>query len=152
MQDCIFCQIVVGESPATIFYDDIVLGIMTIGPVTTGHAMVIPKQHASYLANMDEDTGQYLWAVTQRSAAAIRKSGVKCEGVNLFLADGEAAFQEIFHVHMHIIPRYKGDPFKLVAEWNVKPSRDELDQVARQIKTTYTLLWGNSVKIDSQSM
>jgi diadenosine tetraphosphate (Ap4A) HIT family hydrolase len=143
MEDCIFCQIIAGESPASVIYeDDIVLGLMTIGPVTTGHAMIIPKEHAACLADMDEGTGRHLWTITQRTAAAIRASGLRCEGINLFLADGEAAFQEIFHVHMHVFPRYEGDPFKLEADWNVKPSRDELDRVAVQIRLAYDRLWG----------
>ena len=127
MNDCVFCRIVQGKGPASIFYEDqAVLGVMTIGPVTIGHAMIIPKKHAAFLSDMDEQTGRHLWTITQRTAAAIRRSGVKCEGVNLFLADGEAAFQEIFHVHMHVFPRYKGDPFKLVADWDIKPRREEL--------------------------
>jgi len=143
MSSCIFCQIVAGKSPASIFYeDDLVLGFMTTGPVTTGHAMIIPKRHAAFLANIDEETGRHLWTVSQRTAAAIRASGVRCEGINLFLADGEAAFQEIFHLHMHVFPRYKGDPFKLVADWDVKPSRQELDQVAQQIRFAYSRRWG----------
>jgi len=138
----VFCQIVASELPASIFYeDDVVLGAMTIEPVTTGHAMIIPKRHAAFLADMDEETGRHLWTVTQRTAAAIRESGLRCEGINLFLADGEAAFQEIFHVHMHVFPRYKGDPFKLVADWEVKPPREELDSVAQQIKLAYDRLW-----------
>ena len=57
MSDCIFCQIVAGESPASIFYeDDIVLGLMTIGPVTNGHAMILPKKHCTYMVDMDEET------------------------------------------------------------------------------------------------
>ena len=145
MSECIFCEIVAGRSPASKFYeDDRVLGLMTIGPVTEGHAMVIPKRHAAYLADLDEDTGRHLWTVTQRAAAALRESGVHCEGVNLFLADGEAAFQEIFHVHMHVFPRYRGGPFKLVADWNIKPPREELDRVAEQIGTAYERLWGHS--------
>ena len=114
MSDCVFCDIVNKQYPASIFYEnDIVLGLMTIGPVTTGHTMIIPKAYAAYLQDMDEETGRHLWTITHRTAAAIRQSGVKCEGVNLFLADGEAAFQEVFHVHMHIFPRYEGDPFKI---------------------------------------
>ena len=92
------------------------------------HAMLIPRQH--------------LWTVAQRTAAAIRQSGVKCEGINLFLADGEAAIQEVFHVHMHVFPRYEGDSFKLVADWGAKPARDELDPVADQIRQAYDRLWG----------
>lgn len=146
MTDCIFCEIVAGRSPSSIFYDDeLLLGLMTIGPVTEGHAMIIPKQHAAYLADLDELTGRHLWTVTQRTVAALRAAGVRCEGVNLFLADGEAAFQEIFHVHMHVFPRYAGDPFKLVADWNIKPPRSELDRVAEQIRSAYERLWDGRV-------
>lgn len=142
MADCVFCEIVAGRSPASVFYeDDLVLGLMTIGPVTEGHAMVMPKEHLPYLADLDEATGRHLWTVTQRSAAAIQASGVRCEGINLFLADGEAAFQEIFHLHMHVFPRYRGDPFKLVADWDQKPPRAELDRVAAQIRRAYDELW-----------
>jgi histidine triad (HIT) family protein len=102
-----------------------------------GRMMIIPKQHFAYLPDMDEETGCHLWTITHRTAAAIRESGVRREGINLFLADGEAAFQEVFHVHMHVFPRYKGDPFKLVADWDVKPSREELDTIAMQIKQAY---------------
>jgi diadenosine tetraphosphate (Ap4A) HIT family hydrolase len=103
--------------------------------------MIIPKQHAASLAKMDETTGCHLWTIAQRTAAAIRSSGVKCEGINLFLADGKAAFQDVFHVHLHVFPRYVGDPFKIVADWSVKPSREELDRVARQIESAYQRLW-----------
>ena len=148
MDDCIFCQIVAGKSPASTFYeDDLLLGLMTIGPVTPGHSMIIPKQHAAYLADLDEETGRHLWTITHRTAAAIRESGVRCEGINLFLADGEAAFQEVFHLHMHIFPRYQGDSFKLVADWDVKPLRKELDHVADMIKVSYDQLWLQS-KVD----
>lgn len=142
MAECIFCQIVAGQSPASIFYEDeVALGFMDINQVTTGHALIIPKQHVAYLADLDEKTGRHMWTITQRAAAAIRQSGVQCEGINLFLADGAAAFQEVFHVHMHIFPRYRGDPFRLVADWDVKPSRQVLDRVARQIQRAYQQLW-----------
>ncbi len=141
MAECRFCEIVAGRSPVSTFYEDeLVLGLMTLGPVTEGHAMVIPKEHAAYLADLDEETGRHLWTVTQRTAAAIRECGVQCEGINLFLADGEAAFQEIFHVHMHVFPRYKGDSFKLVADWDNKPPREELDRIAAQIQSAYNRL------------
>ncbi len=141
MAECRFCEIVAGRSPVSTFYEDeVVLGFMTLGPVTEGHAMVMPKEHAAYLADLDEETGRHLWTVTQRTAAAIRDCGVQCEGINLFLADGEAAFQEIFHVHMHVFPRYKGDSFKLVADWDNKPPREELDRIAAQIQSAYNRL------------
>jgi histidine triad (HIT) family protein len=142
LSECIFCDLVAGRGKFSAFYeDDLVLGLMTIGPVTEGHAMIIPKKHAAYLADLDEATGRHLWVVTQRTAAALRQCGVKCEGVNLFLADGEAAFQEVLHVHMHVFPRYRGDPFKLVADWSIKPTRAELDRVAAMIRDAYDRLW-----------
>jgi histidine triad (HIT) family protein len=114
---------------------------MTIEPVTTGHALIIPKRHFAYLSEMDEETGRHLWTVTQRTAAAIRASGVRCEGISLSLADGEAAGQDVFHVHIHVFPRYKGDPFKLAADWDRQPPREKLDDVARQIQGAYEGLW-----------
>ena len=150
MTNCIFCDIIEGKSPVSSFYeDDLVLGLMTIGPVTTGHAMVIPKRHFTYLGDMDEQTGRHLFTVTQRTAAAIRASGVKCEGINLFLADGEAAFQDVFHVHMHVYPRYRGDGFKIETERRKKPGREELDQVAKQIEQAYKRLWDKAPDADA---
>ena len=139
MGDCIFCQIITGQSPASIFYsDELVLGFLTIGPVNDGHAMIIPKQHATYLADLDEAIGQHLFTITQRTAAAIRASGLRCEGINLFLADGEAAFQEVFHLHMHVFPRFAGDSFRLDADWSYQPSRQGLDEAASMIAAAYS--------------
>ena len=142
--ECVFCEIVAGESPASVVYaDDLALAIMTIGPVNPGHVLVLPKRHAAYLADLDEETGGHLFKVTMRVAEAIRQSGVLCEGINLFLADGEAAFQEVFHVHLHVFPRFPGDPFRLDADWSAKPSRAELDHIAAQIRGAYADRYGN---------
>lgn len=113
------------------------MSFLTIGPVNPGHAMVIPKAHVAYLADMDEATGQHLFNITSRVAQALRDSGVRCEGINLFLADGEAAFQEVPRLHMHVFPRFKGDSFKLLADWSIKPPRSELDAIAAQIRRAY---------------
>ena len=140
-ESCIFCQIVAGRSPASVFYeDDVALGFMDIGPVTTGHVMIIPKKHMARISDLDEETGRHLFAVSHKTARALYNSGLKCEGVNLFLADVKAAFQEVFHVHLHVFPRYKGDPFKLVADWSIRPPREELDRMAAQIKKAYGAL------------
>ena len=146
MSDCVFCQIIDGEAEAsTVYQDDTVIGIMTIGPVNPGHVMVIPREHYPYMRDMDEDTGTHLFKITLRMEQAIRSSGVRCEGINLFLADGEAAFQEVFHLHMDVFPRFRGDPFKLEADWSAKPPRTELNRVAGQIKKAYGTLWSKSV-------
>jgi histidine triad (HIT) family protein len=135
---CVFCDIVAGREPASIVHEDNrSLVIMTIGPVNPGHVLVLPKQHAPFLADLDDETAAHLFTVAKRVAAAIRRSGVRCEGINLFLADGEAAFQDVFHLHLHVFPRFHGDAFQVVADWTVKPPRAELDAVAEQIRRSY---------------
>jgi histidine triad (HIT) family protein len=64
--------------------------------------------------------------------------------MNLFLADGEAAFQEVMHLHMHVFPRFKGDSFKLEADWAAKPPREQLDAIAASIHRAYESLWGRT--------
>jgi diadenosine tetraphosphate (Ap4A) HIT family hydrolase len=142
--NCIFCGIVAGNAPASVVYeDDTCLAVLDIRPVTAGHTLVIPKRHAACLADLDEETGAHLFRVAMRLAQAIRQSGLRCEGINLFLADGEAAFQEVFHVHLHVFPRYQGDSFRIEADWSVKPAREELHRVAHQLRASYQTLWGS---------
>src|SRR4029453_13486029 len=116
------------------------LAFMDIQPVNPGHLLIIPKQHASFLADLREAPGPHLFRVAMRMAEALRRSGIRCEGVNLFLADGEAAFQEVFHVHLHVFPRFAGDPFKIEADWSVRPALAELDAVAATIRSAVTAL------------
>lgn len=139
MADCIFCNILKGTAPASIvFSDEMVTAFMDIQPVNLGHVLVIPKIHAAYLSELDEEVGARIFKVAMRIAAAVKRSGVRCEGVNLFLADGKAAFQEIFHVHLHIIPRFAGDGFglKFGSNYGSRRSKDELDEIAKRIKET----------------
>ncbi|MDQ1317929.1 MAG: histidine triad family protein [Candidatus Poribacteria bacterium] len=142
MSNCIFCEIIAGKALASIVYqDDLVIAVMDIHPVNPGHLMVIPKKHVAYMDEMDENTGMHLFRIAMRLQQSIRKSGVRCEGINLFLADGEAASQEIIHLHLHVFPRFNGDSFKIDADWSVNPSRQELDEVAKKINKAYTSLW-----------
>lgn len=136
---CVFCEIESGRAPVSIVYEDeTALAFLDIGPVNAGHSMVIPRRHAAYLKDLTEDEGAHLFRVGMRVEQAIRRSGVRCEGTNMFLAaDGEAAFQEIFHVHLHVFPRFRADNFRLEADWDVHPSRDQLDQVAAQIRAAF---------------
>ncbi len=136
MEDCIFCKIVNDTVPASLVYgDDKVLAFMDISQVNPGHVLVIPKEHASCLAELDEETGAHLFKMGMRIAAAIRKSGVRCEGVNLLLSDGEVAFQTVFHVHLHIIPRFRQDGFRLAfgPDNRTFPAREVLDKIAKDI-------------------
>jgi histidine triad (HIT) family protein len=133
-EHCVFCEIAEGRAEASIVYDDDrVLAFMDLRPITTGHLLVIPRQHADSLADLDAEEGAQLFRVAQRMAAAIRGSEIRSDGVNLFLADGEAAGQEVFHVHLHVLPRYPGDGFKLEFH-STDPSRAELDDLAAQLR------------------
>jgi histidine triad (HIT) family protein len=137
LNECIFCYILSGKLPSSIVYqDDQCTALMDIQPVNAGHVLVIPNSHATYLADLAEDTSAQLFIIAKCIAAALRRSGIRCEGVNLFLADGEAAGQEVFHVHLHVFPRYRGDGFglKFPPGYSNKPERSELDAIAQQIK------------------
>jgi histidine triad (HIT) family protein len=98
------------------------------------------KQHIPFLSDLDEVTGSHLFIITMQMPEAIRHSGVQCEVINLFLADGEAAFQEMFHVHMHVFPRFQSDPLKIHANLHVKPTRQKLDEIAERIRRANELL------------
>lgn len=138
-EHCIFCDIVSRDAAASIVQEDeISITFMDLGPVNPGHLLIIPKEHAADLSELDEDTGAHLFRVGMRCAAALRRSGLRCEGVNMFLADGEAAFQEVFHVHLHVFPRFAGDRFRIDADWSIHPPREELDRVAAQIRDAMT--------------
>ena len=134
---CIFCSIMRGEIPASIVAEtDTVLAMMDIQPVNPGHVLVIPKSHATLLADLDAKVGGEIFQVAMQIADGLRHSGLQCEGVNLFLADGVAAGQEVFHVHLHVFPRFEGDRFGLRfgPDYGQHPAREELDRIAASIK------------------
>jgi diadenosine tetraphosphate (Ap4A) HIT family hydrolase len=131
---CVFCRIVAGEAPASVvFEDELTLAFMDIRPVTPGHLLVVPKLHATHLADLPADTGAAIMKAAMRCAAALRASPVETDGINLFLADGAAAGQVVFHVHMHVLPRYAGDGFRLSLHYDPPPPRAALDEQASEI-------------------
>lgn len=141
---CIFCQIVAGRAPVSVGHEDKeTLAFMDVRPVTPGHLLVIPKRHAAYLADLDEPTGGRLFQIAMGMAARLRQSDLRCDGVYLFLRDGDAAGQEVFHVHLHVIPRFPDDTFQIVADFSANPSRDELDTVAAKIRGSSTGSWAS---------
>ncbi|WP_225727747.1 MULTISPECIES: HIT family protein [unclassified Nocardia] len=130
----IFGEIIAGRAPASkVYEDDDVLAFMDIRPLTPGHLLVVPKVAARSLAELDPAIGGKLFQVGQRLAAALRASEVGCDGVNFFLADGVTAGQEVFHVHLHVIPRTAGDGFGLRAR-PTHPRRADLDYLATSIR------------------
>lgn len=142
MTECIFCAIIENRAPGSVLHEDEQCVVfMDIGPINPGHALVVPRFHAAGLADLPEEAGMHLFKIAQRTAAAIRRTDIACEGVNLFLADGEVAFQDVFHVHLHVIPRFAGDQFKISADWSQHPPRRELDALAAAISDAYERIW-----------
>ena len=137
LETCVFCELVAGKRPISVIDEaENVLAFMDIQPVNPGHVLLIPKRHTPYLADLDEILGGQIFAMGMRVAAALGTSGVRCEGVNFFLADREAAGQEVFHVHLHVFPRFAGDGFGLRfgPKYFVLPPRGELDRTAWGIR------------------
>ena len=141
MGNCIFCDIVTGHAPASVVYEDaIVVAFLDLGQINPGHILLVPRVHVSSAANMDETTGAHLFTIGLRMDQAVRRAGVRCEGVNLLLADGAAAGQEVFHTHLHVVPRFKGDALKIETGRPVRPSREDLDLTAKHIRRSYESL------------
>jgi histidine triad (HIT) family protein len=112
-QDCIFCKIVAGELPATIVdEDEHTIAFMDINPATRGHALVVPRIHADDLLSIDRDELAAVTAAAQRLAARA-KERLKADGINVINSCGAAAWQTVFHFHLHVIPRYESDPMRL---------------------------------------
>jgi histidine triad (HIT) family protein len=121
--DCIFCKIIRGEITAQIVdEDERTVAFMDIHPATRGHALVVPRRHARGLFEIDpEDLAAVALAAQRLALRAHERLGA--DGVNLLNSRGQAAWQTVFHFHMHVIPRYVGDPLRL--PWQPTPGDPE---------------------------
>lgn len=141
-ETCIFCELLAGRAEATFLYRDAVCAaVMDIRPVNAGHVLVIPVRHAADLSTTSPSEWSRVSDLARRIAAALRASDLRCEGVNLFLADGVSAGQEVFHTHLHVIPRLAGDGFGLRFPdgYHNLPSRGELEKAATSIRAGLNL-------------
>ncbi len=137
---CVFCKIVRRELPSSILAeDDHTLAFLDIRPINPGHFLVIPKAHAARLADLAPGEGGRVLEMARELTPALYGSGVKCEGVNYHLADGEVAGQEIFHVHLHVYPRYAGDGvgLRMGPRYGSMPKREELEKLAASIRVAH---------------
>jgi len=125
--DCLFCKIVAGELPARIIdQDERTLSFMDIAPATRGHALVIPRAHSRDLLDIEAEDLCAVALAGKRLAARI-KERLGADGINLINSCGAAAWQTVFHFHLHVIPRYEGDPLRL--PWI--PGEGDQEQIAR---------------------
>ena len=138
-QGCIFCRILTGEVTGSFVYrDDIVAAFMDIRPVHEGHVLVIPVGHWVTMDEVPEDVAGRIMAVSGRIARALPATGVPMDGYNLYVANGEPAGQEVFHVHVHILPRYRGDAFGLrfPPGYGKIADRTRLDELAGKLRAS----------------
>ena len=132
MNDCIFCKIAKGEIPsATVYEDDDFRVIMDISPASEGHMIILPKEHAANVYELSDATASKIYVLAKKLATAL-KDELDCDGINILQNNGEAAGQTVFHLHMHIIPRYYSDDISI--RWNQgKSDADSLAELSKSI-------------------
>jgi histidine triad (HIT) family protein len=132
-EDCIFCRIVAGDLPSEMVQEDEhTVAFMDINPWTRGHALVIPRNHSPNLYEVGEDDLRHTSSAAKRLALQMRER-LRCDGVNLLNASEPAAWQTVFHFHMHVIPRYQDDPLQLpVQPQQAEPAK--LAEVAAELR------------------
>jgi len=139
MPSCVFCDIVAQRAPASIAYEDeVCLACMTIEPINTGHVLLLPKRHVVTLDDCEDAVARHLVSVLKTLNRAVQ-SATGSQGVLNEIMNGEAAGQEVFHLHIHIIPRNAGDGFG----WHYpqgygRMPRDRLDVAASKIREHLT--------------
>jgi histidine triad (HIT) family protein len=134
MADCLFCGIVEGSVPSkTIDSDERTVSFMDINPATPGHALVVPRAHSADLLEIEPDDLSASILAAQRLAKRMMEK-LDADGINVLNACGAAAWQTVFHFHLHVIPRYEDDPLKL--PWVPGPGdEDEIAAVAEKLRT-----------------
>ena len=124
--DCIFCKIIGGEIPATVIdQDERTIAFMDINPATRGHALVATRQHVRDLLDIGpEDLAATITAAQRLARRMTERLGA--DGINVLNNTGAASWQEVFHYHLHVIPRYHDDPLRL--PW--RPAPGDPDEIA----------------------
>lgn len=133
MSNCIFCKIANGEIPsATLYEDEDFRVILDLGPASKGHALILPKAHAANIYEISDDMAAKAMILAKKMATKMTEA-LKCDGFNIVQNNGEPAGQTVFHFHMHLIPRYKGDEVGLT--WKAGELSDEVrDEILKKVR------------------
>jgi histidine triad (HIT) family protein len=132
---CIFCDLIRGAAEVSVCYEDgTAIAFMDIQPVNPGHVLIVPKEHYESLVDLPPDVGMHLFEVAMRLGEVVRQA-TGCEGMNMVVNSGEAAGQDVFHYHVHVIPRRREDGFDipLPVPGSQMPSREVLETTAARI-------------------
>lgn len=135
-----FCEIVHGTAPASFVYqDDTVVVFMDIQPITKGHMLVVPREHAVLMTDINETAAMRTFRVARRLAVVARHT-LGASGINIIVMDGEDAYQDVPHFHVHVIPRYPRDGFGLTFPdtYEKAPARAQLDAIAAALRAAAT--------------
>ncbi len=135
MDDCIFCKIVRGEIPSIkVYEDDQVFAFEDINPITPGHTLVIPRNHAENIWEIDENDLIAVQRASKKIAVAIKKA-LGADGIACMQLNGRAAHQEVMHYHLHLVPRKADGPPLPIVSWEIKPGNmEEIKARAERIK------------------
>ena len=130
--DCIFCKLANGEIPSkTLYEDEDFRVILDLGPATKGHALILPKEHAPNLYELDDSMAAKVLVLAKKMATTMQEK-LHCDGLNLVQNNGEVAGQTVMHFHLHLIPRYEGDGQKI--GWIPgEPTQEELESIRKEI-------------------
>ena len=130
--DCIFCSILEGAEPSwRVYEDEGAVAFLDIGQVTPGHTLVVPRRHAPDIWSATEDDAAAVMRSVQRVAAQLRDA-LRPLGLNVTQSSGAATWQEVFHFHVHLVPRYGKDD--LMHPWRQTwPSQEELAEIHRKV-------------------
>ncbi len=144
VESCIFCAIVAGDAPAhRVFENDHAVAFLDIRPVSRGHLLVVPREHATDLNSTHPDAAADVFRVGHTLARAVRHSDLRADGANLVINDGKAAFQTVFHLHLHVVPRWHRDRLRFATGFVTRRLR-EPERVADAVRVGLARLNGES--------
>jgi histidine triad (HIT) family protein len=133
MSGCVFCSVVMGESPSfTVAVSDLAVAFLDVNPASQGHTLVVPRRHADDIWDLSAEDSAGTWALVTETAKRLRDR-LAPDGITLFQANRRAGWQDVFHFHVHVVPRWKGDG--LVRPWESTPvDHGELERVAAMLE------------------
>ena len=138
---CVFCRIVdrANEPASYVAEEEDAVAFLDVHPINEGHTLVVPRAHEESFVDLDDAATAAMWSLARRVAAGLRRSGLRCDGIDLFLADGVAAGQEVLHAHLHVLPRWEGDGFgfRFPPHYGPAAARDALEETAGRIRAAF---------------
>lgn len=133
-ENCIFCKILADEIPSAVVYEDEACrAILDNAPAARGHVIILAKKHAANIFELPDEDVAKIFVAAKKIATAIKKT-YQCDGVNILQNNGEASGQTVFHLHVHVIPRFDGDRDHINIGWKPNETPDDLSEIVAEIR------------------